>query len=334
MTEPLSKRERLTRVVQGRAVDHLPLSLWRHFYVEETAAAPLAGALCGWHRRFDFDFLKINPRAQYHTEGWGCRYGYSGRPHVKPQTLELAVAQASDYAAIAPLDARQWPFSEMLDLIGLVRRDLGPDEVLLMTVFTPMSVALDLAGGPEALAAAVRTDPGAVHRALRAITDTFRDFVRLCLDAGADGLYFATTHAATAEHFTGEQYEEFGRPYDLEVLDEADGAFLNMLHVCKASCYVRELADYPVQAIHWDTYEPSNPTLAEMRFACDGRALAGGLDRQLFDQPHAEPQLVEQLRQARAMMGGWPFIAAAGCTLPTETLEENIDAVIAAVRGE
>ena len=200
---------------------------------------------------------------------------------LQPQTLELAVAQASDYAAIAPLDARQWPFSEMLDLIGLVRRDLGPDEVLLMTVFTPMSVALDLAGGPEALAAAVRTDPGAVHRALRAITDTFRDFVRLCLDAGADGLYFATTHAATAEHFTGEQYEEFGRPYDLEVLDEADGAFLNMLHVCKASCYVRELADYPVQAIHWDTYEPSNPTLAEMRFACDGRALAGGRQRRL-----------------------------------------------------
>ncbi|MBN2583178.1 MAG: hypothetical protein JXL80_08920 [Planctomycetes bacterium] len=333
MTESLSKRDRLVRVVRGQPVDRLPLSLWRHFYVEETAAEPLAAALCRWHRRFDFDFCKINVRAQYHTEGWGCKYAYSGQEHVKPQTVDLAVTEPGDYAGLEPLDPWSWPFGEMLDLVGLLREELGPDEVLLMTVFNPMSVALDLAGGPEPLAAAVRSNSAAVHRGLRAITDTFRDFARLCLDQGADGLYFATTYAATADHFTVEQYEEFGRPYDLEILEEVEGAFLNMLHVCKSASYVRELADYPVQVINWDTNDASNPTLAQMRFACDERALAGGLSRQLFDQPEAGERLVEELRQARAMMGELPFIVGSTCTIPTETREENIDVVVRAVRS-
>jgi uroporphyrinogen decarboxylase len=332
MAEPLSKRDRLARVVQGLPVDRLPLSLWRHFYVEETAAESLAEALCRWHRRFDFDFVKINVRAQYHTEGWGCRYGYSGQEHVKPETLDLAVTKPSDYAALERLDVHRWPFSEMLALVHLLRSELGPDEVLLMTVFNPMSVALDLAGGPEALATAINTAPAAVHRALRAITDTFCDFVQLCVDQGADGLYFATTYAATAEHFTREQYEEFGRPYDLEVLEEVRDAPMNMLHVCKSASYVRELADYPVQAINWDTSDATNPTLADLRFACEDRALVGGLSRQLFDQAGAATRLVEELARAREMMGDWPFVVGSTCTLPTETLEENIDAVVAAVR--
>ena len=66
-TESLNKKERLQNVFEGRPVDRLPLSFWRHFYVEETSAETLARRLLDWHCRFEFDFLKINPRAQYHA---------------------------------------------------------------------------------------------------------------------------------------------------------------------------------------------------------------------------------------------------------------------------
>jgi len=333
MSDTLTKRERLSRVVAGQQVDRLPVSLWRHFYVEETAAEPLAARLADWHRRFDFDFLKINVRAQYHTEGWGAQFAYSGQEHVKPQRVDLPVKAAADFAGLPVLDPRSWPFGEMLQLVSLLRSDLGRDEVLLMTVFNPMSVALDLIGGADRLAAAIAADPEAVHAGLRTVTDTFRDFAMLCIDEGADGLFFATTHAATAENFTLEQVEEFGRPYDMEILDAADAAFMNMLHVCKPRAYVRELSDYPVHAINWDTSDATNPSLAEMRGAAADKALAGGLSRELFPVEDAGEALVGELAAARKMMGDRPFIVASTCTIPTETLEENVAIVCRAVRG-
>lgn len=333
MAEKLSKRERLERVLRGESVDRLPISLWRHFYVDETAVEPLVARLAAWHRRFDFDYLKINVRAQYHSEGWGNQFRYSSDEHTKPELVVTAVSAASEFASLDVLDVWDWPLGEMLQVIKGLRRGLGDDEVLLMTAFNPMSVALELIGGADQLAAAIAEDPTAVHEGLRVITDTFRDFAMACLDQGADGLFFATTHAATATNFTLEQVEEFGRPYDLEVLEAVDGAMMNMLHVCKSESYVRELADYPVEALNWDTNEASNPTLGDMRGPAGGKALVGGLSRELFDKPGAGEQLVAELAGAREMMAGGPFIVGSTCTIPTTALDENIDAVCSAVRS-
>ena len=182
MDNAWSKRERLSRVVAAERVDRLPLSLWRHFYAEETSVEPLVARLVAWHRRFDFDFVKINTRAQYHSEGWGGRYEYSGQEHVKPRLVAPAVSAARDFSGLRPLNPWAWPLGEMIQVIQGLRRDLGDKEVLLMTVFNPLSVALDLLGGPAQLALALRQEPRAVHRGLRVITDTFRDFVTLCLE--------------------------------------------------------------------------------------------------------------------------------------------------------
>jgi uroporphyrinogen decarboxylase len=329
----MSKRERLDRVLSGEDVDRLPISLWRHFYVEETAAAPLAERLVRWHRRFDFDFLKINVRAQYHSELWGAAYRYFAQEHQKPQPVAPAVSSCSDFAALERRDVEDWPLGEMLDVVRLLRRELGSDDVLLMTVFNPMSVAHDLCGGAAELAAAIGEDPASVHRGLRAITDTFHEFTLALLDEGCDGLFLATTHVATAANFTLEQVEEFGRPYDLEILDAASGAFMNMLHVCKSRAYVRELADYPVRAINWDSGDPTNPSLAEMRSASGGKALVGGLSQHLFAEPGGGPKLVAELGEACRQVAGRPLVVGSTCTIPTETIDANIDAVVAALRG-
>jgi len=62
-----------------------------------------------------------------------------------------------------------------------------------------------------------------VRAGLEAIAETTRRFVTECLAAGADGIFFATQMARPGLT-TPEEYEEFGRPYDLEVLSAARGA--------------------------------------------------------------------------------------------------------------
>ena len=60
-------------------------------------------------------------------------------------------------------------------------------------------------------------------------------------------------------------YAEFGRPYDLQVLEAVRGAQLNILHVCDSHNMLLDLADYPLQAFNWAATDPTNPSLAATR---------------------------------------------------------------------
>ncbi|MCX5683858.1 MAG: uroporphyrinogen decarboxylase, partial [Planctomycetota bacterium] len=285
----MTKRERLAAAIAGLPVDRLPVSLWRHFFVEETSREALVGAMVRWQRTYDWDFLKINPRASYHVEDWGNRYEASGNEHVSPTLISTRIHEPEDFRGLARLSpgAQAPVLADHLAAVADLRATLGPDVPMLMTVFTPMSIAADLAGGPQNLAALIVEDPALAHAGLRTITDTFADFAARCIEAGADGIFLATTHIATWANFTPDQYEEFGRPYDLEILAAARDAPLNLLHVCKAQAFVRELADYPAALLNWDTAEPSNPGLSDMALLLDrggcgdpprtvGKALVGG----------------------------------------------------------
>ena len=344
MTEPLAKRERLARTVEGRSVDRLPVALWRHFYAAETSREGLVEAMRGWQKTYDWDFLKINPRASYHVEDWGNRCEFSESEHVKPSLVRAAVHRPDDFRHLDLLDAagtgdgRRAPvLADHLGAVADLRKALGPDAPMLMTVFTPMSIAADLAGGPQDLAALIQSDATMVHVGLRAITDTFVRFARACLDAGADGLFFATTHCATTTNFTLEQYEEFGRPYDLEVLEAAAGAPLNLLHVCKSHAMLRQLADYPAAMLNWDMRDPTNPAMSEGAALAPDKGLVGGLDRALFTQAErpagkgACGTLLAQLDETRREMDRRPFVVGSTCTIETTSDPDTIMAVCEAV---
>ena len=329
----MTKRARLAATIAGQPVDRPAVSVWRHFYVEETDRAGLVRAMVRWQETYDWDFLKINPRASYHVEDWGNRYEFSGRDDVPPTLVHACVRRADDWRHLDRLDpsgaaGRPAPvLADHLAAVADLRRILGPGVPMLMTIFTPMSIAADLAGGPQDLAALIATDPAMVHVGLRAITDTFADFAARCITAGADGLFLATTHCATTANFTADQYAEFGRPYDLEVLAAARGALLNLLHVCKAHSMVRDLADYPVAMLNWDTADPSNPTLSQMVPGAAGKALVGGLDRHLFTKPGGRETLLREAREAVRSMGRRPVVLASTCTIDTTADPETVQAV-------
>jgi len=72
-------------------------------------------------------------------------------------------------------------------------------------------------------------------------------------------IFFATTDWGSYDLLTDEEYSEFGRPYDLEVLKMAQGAKLNVLHVCKEHNMLFSLCDYPVDLVNWDATSSTNP---------------------------------------------------------------------------
>src|SRR5690349_17251350 len=167
----LSRRDRVMATVAGDDVDRPPMSFWGHFYDREETARDLAEATLEFRARHDWDFVKLNPRASYHGEGWGLSYSWDRDPLHKPKRTSYPVHGASDLARVRALPGDHGALGEQLEAIKLVRKGLPDDVLLIETVFSPLA----------------------------AVTRTFEDFVPRALHAGADGIYFATVEWATAD---------------------------------------------------------------------------------------------------------------------------------------
>ncbi len=327
----ISHRARVDAALRGQILDRPPASLWRHFYESEGTAVDLANATLAWQRRYDWDWMKINPRASFQVEGWGVRMKVSGLPTVKPVVLDVPVKTVRDWGSIKPLSMSHPVMAEQLEVVQRIRAELGPDLYVLVTIFSPLSVAGDLVVDDTALLEHMRQDPQAIHAALEAITTTFRDFATEALAVGASGIFLATTTWASYDTVTDDVHAEYGRPYELAILDAAQRAPLNVLHVCQNNNMLLKLADYPVHALNWAVGSPGNPSLAEARRATD-RCLVGGLRAETLQ--HGTPEAVEaEVRAAAQATDTRRWMLGPACSIPVTTPHANVAAARAAIEA-
>jgi uroporphyrinogen decarboxylase len=316
----MSSRERVTAAVRGEAADHVPFAVWRHFYPDESDPRQLAESTIAFTRRHQLDLVKFNPRAHYHGEPWGTRYAYAGSE--KPRLVRNAVERTEDWARIGRRGADDPVFQELLLGLRLVREAL-PDIPLVATIFTPLGAAARLAT-PARIQEDLRERPEAIVPALEAIAETFRALAAACCET-ADGIFLATTPAASRSYLTDGEYARFGIPYDLRVLDGARDAPLNVLHVCGDDAPVITLARrYDVAAVSWNVFGPGNPPLDAFLAAVPGKAAVGGISDAAFADPATGPI---EARAARERTGGKRWVAAGSCTIPVDSRPEAIDAV-------
>src|SRR5205085_4077508 len=122
-----------------------------------------------------------------------------------------------DWHLLAPLATDAGNFGRMIDTVRRVRRAVGPDVPVVTTVFSPLAEALRFAGA-ERLRQHIQDDPVAVHEALGVIAGNLTRLGRGILEAGCDGLYVAVQGSGDVLLWAP-VYAEFGRPYDLLVLN-------------------------------------------------------------------------------------------------------------------
>ncbi|HEY2956369.1 MAG TPA: uroporphyrinogen decarboxylase family protein [Candidatus Eisenbacteria bacterium] len=314
----MTPRERVWAALAGERVDRPPISFWGHFYDRESSARDLVQATLEFRDTYGWDWVKLNPRRQYHAEPWGVRHRYSGSPVEKPVLEAWPIATPEDWSSIGPRPHDQGALGEQIEAVRALRKGLPADVPMLETVFTPLAILREMVPGPDDLARAMRTHPKPVRQALEAVTATFEPFVREVLRAGADGIYLATVDWATRDRLSPAEYRECARPYDLRLLAAAAGAPFNALHVCKSRNLLLELADYPVRAFSWAATDDTNPSLADGLARFRGAAM-GGISHEgaLLD---AEPRrALEEFRRALEATGGRRWLAAPGCSIPPTT---------------
>ena len=332
MADQMTRWERVRAALTGGDIDRIPISMWRHFLSQETTAQGLADAMMGFQNEYDWDFMKINPRASYHAEDWGLKMRFSDSDSQGQEIVDWPVKSPEDWSKIERLDPTIGAFGEQLKAVELIAERAGGEIPLLMTVFTPLAVAAQLAGNEDAMSRFIDDDPNALKPALDAITETLSAFAEEVMDRGAAGLFFATTRWASYDRLSDDDYASLGRPYDLRVLEAVSGAEFNVLHVCGSDNMLAELRDYPVDAYNWDAQDDTNVWVLEGG-KITLKAVIGGLSHTTTLVTGTPQEVAEEVRWTAEMIEGSGWMLGPGCTIPSQTPPENLRAARDAVDG-
>lgn len=329
----MNKKERVDAALRGEPVDRVPASMWGHNFEREWSAQGLAEAMVENFTRYDWDYMKVNPRACYHVEGWNVKVRPSGEKYRAPVFDDTPIKSSSDWKRLRPLEPDQGALGEQLKALQLINHAIGYDGYFVQTVFCPLGVAKYLAGNnAEPVLQTIREDRAALHAALRVITETFTTFAIACLEYGASGIFYATNGWASESMLTSDQYREFGEQYDLEFLDAIKSrARFNILHNCGTHIYFDQLASYPVHALNWAASEEGNPGLGDGKKR-SGRTVMGGVSQRTILKSGSPDQVRDEIAQALEETGGQQFLLAPGCSIPPETPAKNLEAVREAIR--
>jgi uroporphyrinogen decarboxylase len=329
MTE-MTKSERLMAAIRGEPVDRPPVALWRHFPGDDQRPEDLAAATVAFQRRYDFDFVKVTPASSFCLRDWGSQDVWSGSLEGTRDYTFYPIQSADDWQRLGVLDPAQGALGAQLQCLRLIAGELAGEVPFIQTIFSPLAQAKNLVG-KERLLVHLRRYPDAVHAGLEVITETSIRFVAAAIETGIAGVFYAVQHA---QHglLSEEEYAVFGRPYDLRVLEAAQGAWLNVLHLHGANVMFDLVADYPVHVINWHDRE-TWPTLAEAQCRFDG-VVCGGLQRWDAVVRGTPDRVREQAADAIAQTKGERFILGTGCVTPIVAPTSNIRAAREAVEVE
>jgi len=325
----MTKRERVFAALERRPVDRPPVSFWRHVPELDHDPRKLADAMLAFHRRLDLDFIKLMSSGVYCVEDWGCKVAYAGAPSGAKQCTEHAVKATADWARIRPLDPGAGALGRELEALRLVLAGRDDDAPVIHTLFSPLTIARKLAG--DRLREDLRSAPDAVGAALEVITQTTARYAETALQAGADGIFFAT-QAASPETFTLDEARRFDAPGARRILESVRArSTFTLLHIHGRDIYFDELAPLPAHAVNWHD-RLTRPTLAEALARRASGAVAGGLSegQTLRRGPHEA--IAAEVRDAIEQTRGVGLILAPGCGVPLDAPEANLAAAVEAVK--
>ncbi len=315
-----SHRERMQAcLADDTALDRPPVALWRHFPVDDQDPATLAAATLAFQRRYDFDLVKVTPASSYSIKDWGAEDVWEGHTEGTRRYTRHVIGKPQDWEHLPVLSPSSPYLARQLDCLRMIRTELPSETPLLQTIFSPLAQAKNLAGG-ESLIVHLRTHPDAVLKGLKTIAESTRHFVEACMEVGLDGVFYAVQHAQ-AGLLVQKEYEKFGLPFDMRILEPAVELWCNLLHIHGDNIYFNLARKYPCQIVNWHDRETS-PSLVEGLRNYRG-AVCGGISQNtivLGDRSEVRKEAADAISQT----GGRRFILGTGCVVPVIAPHGNL----------
>ena len=306
----MNKIERVRAVLKGEIPDAVPASFWFHFPKDQAHGNAAVKAHLDFYRQADLDFLKIMNEHHYR--------------------VETQIKNPSDWRKIKPVSLKSEFYQAQLDEIKLITDRLGGDCLTVITIFNPFSSGKHASN--YLIDEHLRTDPESVNIGLQTIAESLAEFSAACLDAGADGIYFAS-QGGEADRFEEHIFTEIIKPNDLTVLNAIkDKSNFNILHICQDKARLHLYSDYPGNVVNWAATAQHNVPLPDGKKLFN-RPILGGLDNRGVIVDGTPDDIRRAVHEVISSFGPKGLIIGADCTLPTEINIENIHAAVEAARS-
>lgn len=326
--QTMTKRERVMAAIEGKEVDHIPLSMWYHLPQFDQDPIALAEEQIRLAKLYNLDLIKMMPFGNYVAQDYGLSVDFFCTKTQAAFERKFGIENAEEWKQLEPLPATYGTYGKQLQLSQQMSKRLKEDIPFVQTIFTPITVAKKLAG-PRVFDD-MRNYPDYLHQALQAITQTTINFVKANIEAGVSG-FFLATQCASSDYMTREEHAEFGEKYDLQVIQAfADVTPINILHIHGPNTYFEELTKYPVNCINWHDRWVA-PDMAQARKLTD-KCLMGGMNEKWLEHAKYE-DVAEHLQQAVEAAGRQKLILAPGCCVEMDTPEVNLLAASVAVQS-
>lgn len=250
----MHKKEIIRAAISGKLLNKIPCGFWTHLPEIDLDAEKLANHTYEFYKKYNLDFIKTMNNGMYAIEDFGCKIDYTDI--VKggvAKIVESPITCSEDWLKIKKCDVENGSLKREIDSLKILQELVKDEAPIIFTVFSPITVAAKLSN--NMIFDHIKSGNGAyVHKALREITDTVSGLVDKLIDMGVDGIFFAV-QTSSYDVTSKEIYEEFGVPYDMEVLDRAKSLWFNVLHAHGENIMMSILRDYPVQVFNWHAWE-------------------------------------------------------------------------------
>ena len=169
----------------------------------------------------------------------------------------------------------------------------------------------------------MRQNPDNLKEGLDVITETTVNFVKELVNIGVDGIFFAS-QLGNYDMMSIKEYEEFGRPYDLQILDVVkDKMWFNIMHMHGNAPMFELMEKYPVQALNWHD-RLVDISLKDGRSMSD-KLLIGGVDEYKVLNDANEEELLAHFKDALEQVEDQKVILGPGCCVPLYVNEDRFE---------
>jgi uroporphyrinogen decarboxylase len=320
--------ERMRAAMKGEEVDRAPISLWRHWPVDDETPDGLAAVMVSWQREYDFDLVKFMPTGTYGIEDWGAETIYQPNYRGIRTVTKFGLTRLEQWPELAQLEVTQGYLGRQIEALRLTAEALEDNAPILQTIFSPLTTARKLAG--ERVFTDLRRNPEPFKAGLQIIAETTARFARASMQAGAHGMFFAS-QCDTYQLMSEAEYKEFGAHYDLIVMDAVKDAEFNMVHAHGEDIMFDLMASYPAQMINWHD-RLTWPRLAQAKERTSGLVVGGVNEwRTLLHGP--EEAIAAEVKEAITQTGGRRLLVGPGCVIPGHVPARHVRAAIQAVMG-
>ncbi|WP_343207955.1 uroporphyrinogen decarboxylase family protein [Anaerolentibacter hominis] len=316
----MTKKERVLAVLNGQKPDEIPSGFWLHFPEGFENGEPAVSM----HLKF-FEESRTSI----------CKIMNENTIPKNP-----LINTAADWSDIKPIPKDDPIIVNQIALVKEICGKMKGEAVMVATIHGIVASTFHCLCGvnhynekrmmlPEML----RENPEGLKKAFGVVADYLSYLAAECVKAGCDGIYYAAL-GGEKFMFTDEEYEEFVKPFDLQVLNAVKDAPCNILHMCKDGLNLNRYAGYPAAVYNWGIYS-DNPSLVEGRklFGEDKVYLGGLDDRSGVLVDGSDEDIIKAVHSVMDEFGTDRFILGADCTLPTDVELHRVHVAIDAANS-